>query len=210
MIKRARKKRVRGALFLIAVLALLIGAAIFLHTTFSHKKVIDDLYNTAVPDYVDVQYIPNGISTSRNGLVLDDIKNIVIHYVGNPGTTAQQNHDYFANPGTTVNSHFLIGLDGEVIQCIPLYERSSASNWRNKDTISIEVCHPDETGKFNAETEQRLIELTAWLCKVCRIQSDDVIRHYDITGKECPLYYVKNESAWYDFLDEVKSEMEKY
>ena len=42
-----------------------------------------------------------------------------------------------------MSAHFLIGLEGEIIQCIPLNEKSSATNDRNRDTISIEVCHPD-------------------------------------------------------------------
>ena len=41
-----------------------------------------------------------------------------------------------------------MGLDGEVIQCIPSEEKSSATNDRNLDTLSIEVCHPDATGQF--------------------------------------------------------------
>ena len=56
-------------------------------------------------------------------------------------------------------------LEGEVLQCIPLTEISYASNTRNSDTVAIEVCHPDETGKFSAVTYDRVVELTAWLCR---------------------------------------------
>ena len=71
--------------------------------------------------------------------------------MGNPGTTAQANRNYFAQPDTQVSAHFLVGLDGEVIQCIPLEEKSSATNERNRDTISIEVCHPDTWTQFLAD-----------------------------------------------------------
>ncbi len=74
------------------------------------------------------------------------VTDIAIHYVGNPGTSAQANRNYFAQPDAQVSAHFLIGLEGEIIQCIPLNEKSSATNDRNRDTISIEVCHPRRHG----------------------------------------------------------------
>ena len=161
-----------------------------------------------VPDYVDVQLI-GLIGTARSGRALDEVCGIVVHYVGNPGTSAQANRNYFANIGTQVCSHFVIGLDGEIIQCVPLDERSAASNDRNRDTISIEVCHPDASGKFNDATYASLVRLTAWLCTEFELKSSDVIRHYDITGKLCPLYYVENGEAWEIFLSDVESELQK-
>ena len=160
------------------------------------------LRNVTLPDWVDVQIVPiNG--SGRRGVPLEDIQSIVVHYVGNPGTTAQQNHDFYDQPTTTGSSHFLIGLDGEIIQCIPLDEKSSASNDRNIDTLSIEVCHPDETGKFNQASYDSLVKLTAWLCDYTGIGRDQVIRHYDITGKLCPLYFVEHKDAWNQFLQDV-------
>ena len=99
--------------------------------------------------------------------------------------------------------HFIIGIDGKIIQCIPLDEKSSASNDRNIDTLSIEVCHPDETGKFNQASYDSLVKLTAWLCDYTGIGRDQVIRHYDITGKLCPLYFVEHKDAWNQFLQDV-------
>jgi len=157
---------------------------------------------TEIPPWVDVQIIEqDGIS--RRGERLEDIRSIVIHYVGNPGTTAQQNHDWYANPASEVSSHFLVGLKGEVIQCIPLDEYSSASNHRNCDSISIEVCHPDDSGKFGDVTYSSLVRLTAWLLDASGLNTSSVIRHYDITGKDCPRYFVQNEDSWYAFLEDV-------
>ena len=168
---------------------------------------VEKLALAQLPPWVEVQIIEvDGIS--RRGEKLEDIQNIVIHYVANPGSSAQANHDWYANPDSEVSSHFLIGLEGEVIQCIPLDEYSSASNHRNKDTISIEVCHPDETGKFNAESYHSLVQLTAWLLEVSDLQPEDVIRHYDITGKDCPRYFVSHEDAWQTFLEDVARTLE--
>ena len=99
-----------------------------------------------------------------------------------------------------------MGLEGEVLQCIPLTEISYASNTRNSDTVAIEVCHPDETGKFSAVTYDRVVELTAWLCREFRLKPEkDVIRHYDVSGKVCPKYFVEDPEAWEQFLEDVSS-----
>lgn len=148
---------------------------------------------------------------SRPQKTLKQVKGIVVHYTANPGTTAENNHDYFEGLAytktTSVSSHFIIGLEGEIIQCIPLTEIAYASNERNKDTISIECCHPDETGKFNDETYESLVALTAALCHEYHLEEEDIIRHYDITQKLCPLYFVEHEDAWISFKAEVMEEV---
>lgn len=189
----------------ILLLAMMLVASLFL-TILPKLNLgpdpVEKLALTEVPPWVDVQIIEVD-GSSRRGQRLEDIRSIVIHYVANPGSSAQANHDWYANPESEVSSHFLVGLEGEVIQCIPLDEFSSASNHRNKDTISIEVCHPDETGKFNDESYHSLVKLTAWLLDVSGLTSEDVIRHYDITGKDCPRYFVANEDSWLGFLADV-------
>ncbi len=82
---------------------------------------------------------------------------------------------------------------------MPLHEKSSATNWRNADTISIEVCHPDDSGQFTEATYASLVRLTAWLLDACDLEQDHIIRHYDVTGKDCPRYFVANEQAWEQF-----------
>jgi len=144
---------------------------------------------------------------SRSGKSLKKVKGIVVHYTGNPGSTAKNNRDYFESlkdkHTASVSSHFIIGLNGEVIQCIPLNEISYASNQRNKDTISIECCHPDESGKFNDATYQSLQTLVSSLMTTYHLNQDDVIRHYDVTGKNCPKYFVEHENAWQQFKNSL-------
>lgn len=187
--------------FILLLVLLVVGWHVYQNEIIPREKVFE-LAATSAPDWVDQQIIKVD-GDSRRGVMLEGVRNIVIHYVGNPGTTAEQNRDYYANPSSEVSSHFVIGLKGEIIQCIPLHEKSSASNHRNKDTISIEVCHPDESGKFTDASYQSLVKLTAWLLDVCDLDSNDVIRHYDITGKQCPLYFVTHEDAWKKFLQAV-------
>lgn len=140
----------------------------------------------------------------RPQIKLAKVTKIAVHYVGNPNTSALANRNYFENCGKTgaryVSSHYIIGLDGEIIQCIPLDEWSYCTNQANGYSISIECCHPDSTGKFTDETEKSLAELCAFLCKKFGLTEEDIIRHYDVTGKQCPLYwsptrYVSKEVA---------------
>lgn len=169
---------------------------------------LQTLRDAEMPDWVDVQLIPvNG--SARRGIELEDLTAIAIHYVGNPGTTAQQNRNYFALAETNVSSHFLIGLKGEIIQCVPLNEKSSATNDRNRDTISIEVCHPDESGEFTQESYDSLVRLCDWLCRLTGLTGDDLIRHYDVTGKICPKYFVDHEDAWDAFRQDVNASLEQ-
>ena len=154
---------------------------------------------------------------SRPQLKLEKITKIAVHYVGNPKSTAKNNRDYFENlknqkgekTDRYVSSHFVIGLDGEVIQCIPLTEWSYCTNQANGYSISIECCHPDSTGKFNAATEQSLAELCAYLCKKFGLSSEDIIRHYDVTGKKCPLWYVNHPEDFAAFKARVKGMLDR-
>ena len=140
----------------------------------------------------------------RPQIKLAKVTKIAVHYVGNPNTSALANRNYFENCGKTgaryVSSHYIIGLDGEIIQCIPLDEWSYCTNQANGYSISIECCHPDQTGKFTDATENSLAELCAFLCRKFGLTENDIIRHYDVTGKQCPLYwsptrYVSKEVA---------------
>lgn len=113
---------------------------------------------------ISKQYLtPNPYS--RPQIPLKKVTKVAWHYVGNPKSTAQNNRNYFENlkntKATKVSSHYVIGLQGEIIQCIPENEYSYCTNAANGYSISIEVCHPDTSGKFNPATEQALIALTA-------------------------------------------------
>ena len=208
---RRKKHRRLNPRFALLCLALVLGAAAVGLWWASRGLPGEDI---AVPDYVERDYIPVN-EWSRPGTPLEDINAVVIHYVGNPGTTARANRNYFASlssgkEGTYASSHFVVGLEGEVVQCVPLTEVAYASNTRNGDTVSIEVCHPDETGEFSPVTYRRCVELTAWLCREFKLDPEtDVIRHYDVTGKECPLYYVEHPEAWERLKADVAAELER-
>lgn len=214
--KKSRKKKIIPAVIILAVLILVLAVIIFAMQR--NRGISDDFSWDSYrggelerPE-LDVQLLtPN--EYSRPQIALNQINGIVIHYTANPGASAQDNRNYFENlqngsSGTHASSHFIVGLDGEIIQCIPSTEISYASNDRNTDTLAIECCHPDETGEFTDETYDSLVYLTAWLCLNFDVDPDQVIRHYDITGKDCPKYFVEHEDAWERFIADVKSTIE--
>ncbi len=206
---------------LIVITAIVILEKVLERNNSGIREIIDNIVKEDETATADAFLLSDNITKdyltineySRPGTELKEVNAIVVHYVGNPGTTAAQNRSYFENLKdthiTSASSHYIIGLDGEIIQCVPLDEISYASNERNKDTIAIECCHPDETGQFTTATYKSLVKLTASLCKTYGLQPEtEVIRHYDITGKCCPLYYVEHEDEWYGFKLDVKAEME--
>lgn len=204
------KRRLRPWFKMALALVLILGVAgggglIYRH--FFMRNALTISQNTDIPDFVQQQYL--SARSSRNHRPLKQVRAVVIHYVGNPGTTAAQNRGYFNKPSTEVNSHFIVGLSGEILQCVPLTEQSCASNNRNADTVSIETCHPDESGAFNEETYQALVKLTSWLCSVYHLDTDAVIRHYDITGKQCPKYFVEHPESWKQFKLDVQKALKK-
>jgi len=152
---------------------------------------------------------------SRPGTKLSRVTKVAIHYVGNPGSTAQNNRDYFNNMPSFpegqrryVSAHYVVGLKGEIIQCIPEDEFSYCTNEANSYSISIETCHPDASGKFTPVTEEALVELAADICRRHHLDPQkDLIRHYDVTGKVCPKWYVEHPEDWAAFKDRVAKAM---
>ena len=216
-----RKQQVRlfrhlkwGAIFLIVLILILLFMKITGTRLFGigkYKELDDSKIEATKPD-IDVELLTVN-EYSRSGTNFGEIKGIVIHYTANPGATAMQNRIFFEGLKDThltkASSHFIVGLEGEIIQCVPTWEVAYASNDRNIDTVSIECCHPDETGKFNEATYRKMVQLTAWLCEKFSLDENDVIRHYDVTGKNCPKYFVENEDAWEQFKEDVKSALEE-
>ncbi len=148
---------------------------------------------------------------------------IVVHYVGNPNSTAEANRNYFENgsSGNYVSAHYVIGLKGEIVQCIPDNEvaqhagKAYGAQWtvqalkNNSEFLGIENCHQDSAGKFNEKTYASLVELVVYLCEKFKLDSKKIYRHYDVTGKRCPLYYVKNQGEWQAFLDLIDAKLQE-
>ena len=159
----------------------------------------------AHPQWTEDFLTPN--EYSRPGDALEQVKDVFVHYTANPGTSAAQNRSYFEQQKDvherSVSAHFIIGCEGEIIQCVPLDEIAYAVMTRNMDSVSIECCYRAEDGSFTQETYDSLVELLAWLTDAYGLDTEHILRHYDCGGKKCPLYYVEHEDAWEQLLRDV-------
>ncbi len=202
----------RTILLVLAAAAILLSILALNSCLFGGPRTLPEQVQSQIPSWVDKQLLtPNPYS--RPETPVQKVNAIVIHYVGNPGTSAAANRSFFeglaVSGETYASSNFIVGLEGEILQCVPVNEVAYCSSDRNSDTVSIEVCHPDAEGQFTEASMASLVKLTAWLCEAFHLSADDVIRHYDVTGKECPLYYVHHPEAWEGLKEAVAQEMER-
>lgn len=209
---RMRKLIKRGLICLAVLAVVLCGLRVVKPDLFKgkYREFTGAEVDATEPD-INVQLLTVN-PYSRPGTETDKITGIVVHYTANPGSTAMNNRDYFEglkdSHETQASSNFVVGLEGEIVQCVPTWEVAYASNSRNHDTVSIECCHPDETGKFNDATYRSMVQLCAWLCLKFGLDETDVIRHFDVTGKNCPKYFVENEDAWNTFREDIRLALE--
>lgn len=151
------------------------------------------------------------------------VKHVVVHYVGNTLSTAKDNRDYFEylTDGRTVSSHFVVGLYGEIIQCIPLsevayaqggYHAVSGNVNHNEDSISIETCHYNDAGQFTNETYWALVKLTAWLLQAYGLpaNTDTIWMHKTVSGKSCPKYWADHPEEYTRFVETVGRYMNEH
>ena len=127
------------------------------------------------------------------------ITHIVVHYTSGKNTSegaALANCKYFNRNSVGASAHFFVDSGYTIWQSVAESDTAwHAGNWAmNQRSIGIEVC---SAGVFtNAEIE-RLTWLVQHLMKKYNIPASRVIRHYDVTGKKCPAYYVDN-TKWKD------------
>ncbi len=223
--RRRKKKRKKAVLMrvmlgiciviMIAAIALLIKAICSVAVTERAIDSVGDIFlkksKVTQPEMTEELLEVN--EYSRPGEALGKVKKIFVHYTANPGTTAEQNRNYFqglADSGeTSASAHFVIGYEGEILQCIPLEEIGYAVAEHNYDSVSIECCYQEEDGHFTEATYESLLHLTAWLMEKYKLTTEDVLRHYDASGKLCPKYYVEHPEAWDTFKVDLENYIEK-
>lgn len=123
-------------------------------------------------------------------------KRICVHYTGDCGASADRLALFFTtNANAKTSSQYIVGMAGEVIRCVPDNEIAYAAAGKNNGTIHIEVCYKDKAGKFEEKSISALNELVLYLMNRYGISAENVLRHYDLTGKLCPAYYV-DSTRW--------------
>lgn len=178
-------------------------------------------------DYKVNEYIranPVSFKTDKNGKKIardhKKVKAIVIHGTGNKGDTAMNNMIFFSTGNTReAGAHFFVDRKGTICKSIPMDAIAFAVGdklksaegaatfygmFNNENTVSIELC--DITDK-NPSKEQ--IAATKWLIgyiqKYCP-NATKIVRHYDISGKQCPWYLAGSAEAdkrWTKLLKQI-------
>jgi N-acetylmuramoyl-L-alanine amidase len=168
---------------------------------------------------------------SRPGKKLSGVRALVIHWVANAGSTAKQNRDYFESlkkqslndaSARFASAHFITGISGEVVQCIPCEEMAyhvgaksytpealgRLGHYPNNCTVGIELCHPEPDGRFTAATLNAAAELCASLCTQFGLAPvNDIWTHHAITGKNCPRRFVACPGEFEEFKQGVSGTM---
>lgn len=140
-------------------------------------------------------------------------KYIVIHYVG-AVSTALNNANYFENVNRNASANYFVD-DNEIYRvvkdediawhCGDSLKSGNGGTYYNKCTnynsIGIEMCCYDHNGKLDIseQTISNTIELVKELMAKYNIPVENVIRHYDVTNKNCPAPFIANENKWNDF-----------
>lgn len=155
----------------------------------------------------------NNYGDKRN---LSTIKYIVIHYTGNDGDTDENNGKYFANNKVGASAHYFVD-DDSVTQSVPddyVAWHCGAKTYkheycRNSNSIGIEICDDVRNGVIypSEKTIQNVLELTRLLMQKYNIPKEHIIRHYDVTGKKCPAYWVDDEKWKKEFWNKIESEV---
>jgi N-acetylmuramoyl-L-alanine amidase len=166
---------------------------------------------------------------SRPGKKLSGVKALVVHWVANAGSTAKQNLDYFESlknqslndtSARYASAHFIVGLEGGVIQCIPETEMAyhvgaktytpealgRLGHYPNNCTVGIELCHPKADGQFTAEpldAAENLCAVLAWIYDLT--PETDIWTHHGITGKDCPKWFVEHPADFERFKIRVRT-----
>ena len=137
---------------------------------------------------------------------------LVIHWTGNEnkGANAIANRNYFENWRDHLNhlasAHYIVD-DHQVVRCIPedevayqvgaqQYQPKAVKTFAgnpNNQVIGIEMC-VNYDGDFN-KTYKNTIELAADILYRHGWGVDRLWRHYDVTGKTCPAYFVNDKKA---------------
>ena len=146
------------------------------------------------------------------------IQYLVIHYTGNEGDTAAGNAAYFAREKVGTSAHYFVD-EREVWQSVPdgcvAWHCGCKTGYfhekcRNKNSIGIEICMLDKTGHVRQGSIDRAAELARYLMKRYGIPIDRVVRHYDVTHKNCPAPMVSNPALWATFKESLKGENMTY
>lgn len=139
------------------------------------------------------------------------VRYIVMHYTANNGDTARNNCDYYHRVGgLQASAHYFCDEHGamqSVRECDTAWHCGARAYWhpecRNGNSIGIEMCsrkRADGSYYILPETVANAATLAKDIMQRYGIDTDHVLRHYDVTGKRCPMPWVDDPAQWAAFL----------
>ena len=139
------------------------------------------------------------------------VRYIVMHYTANNGDTARNNCDYYHRVGgLQASAHYFVDEHGamqSVRECDTAWHCGARAYWhpecRNGNSIGIEMCsrkRADGSYYILPETVANAATLAKDIMQRYGIDTDHVLRHYDVTGKRCPMPWVDDPAQWAAFL----------
>lgn len=143
---------------------------------------------------------------------------VVMHYTGNTKDLAKNNANYFASAGRNASAHLFVD-DDSIYQSVKLKDKAwhcgtsgtyYHSECRNTNSIGIEMCCTAGNYKISDTTQKNAAYLCAYICNLLGISAGGVdtyvLRHYDVTHKNCPAQMAgANNAEWNAFKKMVKS-----
>ena len=145
------------------------------------------------------------------------VRYIVMHYTANNGDTAQNNCDYYHRVGgLQASAHYFVDEHGamqSVRECDTAWHCGARAYWhpecRNANSIGIEMCsrkRADGSYYIKPETVANAAALAKDIMQRYGIDTDHVLRHYDVTGKRCPMPWVDDPAQWDAFKASLSPE----
>ena len=145
------------------------------------------------------------------------IQYIAFHYTGNDGDTDANNARYYRDNVVQASAHYFVDDDSitQSVEDLGIAWAVGGKKWAdcpqtgggvlflkatNYNTISIELCDTRRDGQIMATeaTLERAAALGRALMEKYNIPIERVVRHFDVTGKHCPAYFM-DTVAWEAF-----------
>lgn len=166
---------------------------------------------------MEIKQVPAHQSNYNKGRK-QPIQYIVVHYTANNGDRAEGNGNYFAQANRNASAHYFVD-ENTIVQSVLDNDTAwhcGAKSYkhekcRNNNSIGVEMCsEKDNSGQYyiNQETQNTAIAVVKIIMEKYNIPLENVLRHYDVTGKICPEPFVRNQVQWLDFKKRL-SETEK-
>ena len=127
-----------------------------------------------------------------------------LHSTGNPNSSARGEVKNLARLDNKRQASFHIAVDDkEAVEAIPLNEVAwhagdGYNGTGNRKSIGIEIC---ESGN-RQKTLDNVVKVTVAMMKLHKIPIEDLRRHYDWSGKNCPRILSANDWKEWKLLKE--------